>query len=694
MASISEVTELSVTLPESDLDHQSPTTTPQASVASETNKTSACRPFRSWIWQHAALSPSGHQRLYNPAGAAVWRCSYCVRKVEYVLTGGTRTIKDHLLKVHRLKEELSPRDAKRKRGSEDIHASIARMRDVGESIRTQRLEVPGDVTIDSAVLRDLFVNWLAVDSLPFSLCKSRAFRGLLQYVSARANDLLPESDTTIRQDAVDCYTNLKAGVKQRLQGALSSIHVTCDLWTSGNRLSLMGIVAHCVDEDGEMRHLTIALRELEGSHTGENMAKVLWEVLTEYQILTKLGYFTMDNASNNDAMLSFLQRQMQADGITWEASTHRLRCNGHIIHLAVQAFLFGRHPNLSDNDELTNDELCRWRQLGPLGKLHNIVVWIQRSPQRLHTFKKDSGGSAPRRDNATRWNSWFEMLSWSSLPDVRLALEKVSFSERDLYNDRLTANEWLTLDKIKDFLGPFRDATLSTQGRMITLEHVLPSMDFLLQHFEGAKASAIAQQDPLFVACIEAGWVKLNHYYSLTDRSPVYVAAIVLNPRWKFDYFEGTWTQTWIAEAKGKLRSFWEEYYQSRGISREAISVAAAPPAQNAYQAWINSKTNCAHPLDEYSRYLADPVLVHVTDAMQWWVQQRGQYPALATMALDILSIPGMSDEPERVFSGARRTVTDLRGSLKAASIEMLECIKSWRKSSFDAQGCHTDSVH
>jgi hypothetical protein len=46
--------------------------------------------------------------------------------------------------------------------------------------------------------------------------------------------------------------------------------------------------------------------------------------------------------------------------------------------------------------------------------------------------------------------------------------------------------------------------------------------------------------------------------------------------------------------------------------------------------------------------------------ALAWWLQdaQRQRWPRLALMAIDILSISPMSDEPERVFSGARRTVS------------------------------------
>ncbi len=51
-----------------------------------------------------------------------------------------------------------------------------------------------------------------------------------------------------------------------------------------------------------------------------------------------------------------------------------------------------------------------WRRKGPLGKLHNIVVYIQRSPQRIAAFLKLSSGKRLVRDNKTRWNSWYAMI--------------------------------------------------------------------------------------------------------------------------------------------------------------------------------------------------------------------------------------------------------------------------------------------
>ena len=71
----------------------------------------------------------------------------------------------------------------------------------------------------------------------------------------------------------------------------------------------------------------------------------------------------------------------------WLADNWRIRCIGHIINLVVQAFLF---TDLVDIDELesydeteADEELIdeeakkvKFRLLGPLGKAHNIVIYI------------------------------------------------------------------------------------------------------------------------------------------------------------------------------------------------------------------------------------------------------------------------------------------------------------------------------
>jgi hypothetical protein len=52
-------------------------------------------------------------------------------------------------------------------------------------------------------------------------------------------------------------------------------------------------------------------------------------------------------------------------------------------------------------------------------------------------------------------------------------------------------------------------------------------------------------------------------------------------------------------------------------------------------------------------------------------------------MALDILSIPLMSDAPERTFSCARRTISWSRAKLKPKNVEIVETLASWISQNF-----------
>jgi hypothetical protein len=186
-------------------------------------------------------------------------------------------------------------------------------------------------------------------------------------------------------------------VTEELHASLSKIHLSFDLWTAQNSLAIIGVVAHYLSKDLESRTQLIAMRSIEGPHTGENQAQVIAEVIAEviedYEIRDQLRYFVTDNAGNNDTVINSL-----CDLLGLEARSRRLRCLGHIINLAVKAFLYGKNTEsfeveISDLDLKKLEEkhylelLAAWRKKGPVGKLHNIVIWIRRTPQRRQIFK-------------------------------------------------------------------------------------------------------------------------------------------------------------------------------------------------------------------------------------------------------------------------------------------------------------------
>src|SRR2546430_197205 len=79
----------------------------------------------------------------------------------------------------------------------------------------------------------------------------------------------------------------------------------------------------------------------------------------------------------------------------------RLRCAGHIINLVVKALLFGKGISkfLRELGAVRDaDTFKLWRTKGPIGKLHNIVKYINRSDQRRQEFLKDQAAVTPADD--------------------------------------------------------------------------------------------------------------------------------------------------------------------------------------------------------------------------------------------------------------------------------------------------------
>src|SRR5438876_8961117 len=115
-----------------------------------------------------------------------------------------------------------------------------------------------------------------------------------------------------------------------------------------------------------------------------------------------------------------------SDFFAKERSRRRLRYWGYIFNLAVNAFLYGDDPESFEAEIFVNAALARekaellaWRKHGLIGKLHNIVVFIRRSPQRREIFidLADEDDLYTNLmlvlDNFTRWNSVYLIIDRS-----------------------------------------------------------------------------------------------------------------------------------------------------------------------------------------------------------------------------------------------------------------------------------------
>jgi len=156
--------------------------------------------------------------------------------------------------------------------------------------------------------------------------------------------------------------------------ARSTITVSFDHWLVDNELDLLGVVAHYLGRNLELKSVLLALKPSYG-HDAQELQDTLLSVLREYKISDRIGYFIADNAANNDAALRLLPHHIDV-----KPAKQRLRCSGHVINLVVKAILYGVDSEcmldaaLSESDHGGDSELFDTSTVStPLVKHHDSM---------------------------------------------------------------------------------------------------------------------------------------------------------------------------------------------------------------------------------------------------------------------------------------------------------------------------------
>lgn len=184
--------------------------------------------------------------------------------------------------------------------------------------RMEPVEVKAEYMIDPHVLELLIVRWFTSDSIPLSTVESDDFRAVMAYINRDIGAWLPSSGNTIKNWIICHFVAEKAKKISSMAKARSLIYVSCDMAVSSNGLPIMVWMAHYIDESGDLIVAPLAVREIQGSHDQDNLAKHSMEVLIEWGIAERIGYWVMDTAKpqankpSKNTYVAHLQRKQQA----------------------------------------------------------------------------------------------------------------------------------------------------------------------------------------------------------------------------------------------------------------------------------------------------------------------------------------------------------------------------------------------
>ena len=121
------------------------------------------------------------------------------------------------------------------------------------------------------------------------------------------------SKPIVSRTVATLYDKCLGAVTETLKGALTKISLSFDLWTSNNKLAVLGLCAHFINIDGQPVTLLLALLRQKGRHTGLAIADSVSAIISEYNLTNKIGWFTTNNASANQRCMDALASEYRFD---------------------------------------------------------------------------------------------------------------------------------------------------------------------------------------------------------------------------------------------------------------------------------------------------------------------------------------------------------------------------------------------
>ncbi|CCO35189.1 Putative AC transposase AltName: Full=ORFA [Rhizoctonia solani AG-1 IB] len=245
------------------------------------------------------------------------------------------------------------------------------------------------------------IQWIVVANHPFTEIEHDEFCDLMFFLKPGLSDHLVQA----------------TALRERVFSHAGLLAIGCDAWTSSNRIAFLAITASWITNQWELRDTLIDFRELQGAHTGQNMAEQVASVVSELGIEDKVLALVSDNASNNGTLVTHLSNTLGhlSSHLRWDSSKGHIRCLPHVIHLAVMALLLGinaiphntnihdhaHDDNLFTEDDAENivadddreahevdggiDPLINLKSA--IDKIRKICRIIRSSPQQMELFK-------------------------------------------------------------------------------------------------------------------------------------------------------------------------------------------------------------------------------------------------------------------------------------------------------------------
>ncbi|GES96273.1 zinc finger BED domain-containing protein 1-like [Rhizophagus clarus] len=479
----------------------------------------------------------------------------------------------------------------------------------------------------------LLIKWIVIDMLPFSLVDSIYFIEFIQKLNPKFKC---PGCTTLKNEVMFEFNSRRERIIDFVKNIPGRFSITTDIWSSIKNEAFIGVTIHFITNEWKLKHFTLEVLRITGSHTGNAIYEILNKLLEDFDLKQKVISVTTDNGSNMIVACRLLKNDFDAQ--TPALDFIHSRCICHILNLAVNA-------GLKYIENL-------------IKKLRKIVKSIRRTQlyleelERLaiaanHTFKH------PILDIKTRWNSTFLMAE--RILTLKEDLSIIKSRHQPLQDIWLNEREWEKFNLLSQF--HIATTELSTQTYPTIAYARVVLLGLLVDLNENRNTILLVKFFWQFVIKFKnIGFtlIKMTHVLAFFD------------PRYKTIAYKNLE----INEILEPIRNNFPDSALSNLPSNNSTSIFVQRLSSVRQQRNANT--------DELLKYWESADASFDIEPLSWWHAHSTEYPILSKMAQNYLSVQASSVPCEQLFSLAGNVVSKKRNRLDKDTTRACLCLRSW----------------
>ena len=500
---------------------------------------------------------------------------------------------------------------------------------------------------------EFLVNWVVVDQQPFTVVDNLSFQKFMSSVQPRYK--LPTRQT-LKEMILLKFKTAREEICNYLQLSMSKVSLTMDMWTSITTLGILAITIHYINDNWQFKHFVLDVLYIPSPHDSSTIKDSVLQITGNFEISNRLIGITTDNEAKMIAATRKIREDLELSNF------QHYRCTAHILNLVVKAGI-----------EINNTLL-------PIKKLRIFISTVRNSPKQMDKLKEyfrieDIPFKTPLPDIVTRWNYTYHMIERAI--EIKPLLNHLVENLPILTNNWPTSEEWSILNELLDLLAPF---ALTTK---VISASSYPTIGEVKWYFLGIKNHLERSHDSNYSLQSQVDEMKriFNNYFDQINQF-LHILAF-FDPCYKNSAYRRMSRENILQPIQSAMNNYREsavpitEDQPVQDLRRQLKNLSTSE-TRNYFRNLFMPDQNPQSIINELDTYFDVNSPNFEISPLEWWKLHESEYPTLAQMAKDYLTIMSTSVPCEQFFSIAGKQITQTRNRLHPDTTQACLCLKSW----------------